>query len=136
MAETIADKLNLIGTLAIELFLTEDGRLYVNELAPRPHNSGHYTIEACQISQFGQHIRAICGWPLMEPQLLKPAVMINILGQHVDGVVNQIAIRPDWYIHLYGKKEAKHNRKMGHVTILTDNLESTLHEVNANEAWK
>ena len=136
LAEKIADHLNLVGTLAVELFLTQDEELYVNELAPRPHNSGHYTIEACQISQFGQHIRAICGWPLREPQLLKPAVMINILGQHVDGVIDQIPTRPDWSIHLYGKNGAKQNRKMGHLTILTDNLERTLNEIDANPAWK
>ena len=118
--------MNLVGTLAVELFLTQDEELYVNELAPRPHNSGHYTIEACKISQFGQHIRAICGWPLREPKLLKPAVMINVLGQHVEGVINQIPTRPDWSIHLYGKDGAKQNRKMGHLTILTENMERTL----------
>ncbi|MBS4179477.1 5-(carboxyamino)imidazole ribonucleotide synthase [Lederbergia citrea] len=135
LAKKIADQLNLVGTLAVELFLTEDGNLFVNELAPRPHNSGHYTIEACNISQFGQHIRAISGWPLQEAKLLKPAVMVNILGQHVEAVMSEIPQRPDWSIHFYGKKEAKHNRKMGHVTILTEDIDTTLQELDASEVW-
>lgn len=136
LARKIANQLNLVGTLAVELFLTEDGQLYVNELAPRPHNSGHYTIEACNISQFGQHIRAVCGWPLQDSKLLKSAVMINVLGQHVDGVIREIPQRTDWAVHFYGKNEAKHNRKMGHVTILTENVEATLQELDASNVWK
>lgn len=135
LAKKIADHLDLVGTLAVEMFLTKEGDLYVNELAPRPHNSGHYTIEACAISQFGQHIRAICGWPLREPKLLKPAVMVNILGQHMEGVLRQIPDRPEWSVHLYGKKEAKHNRKMGHITILTEETEETLAQLERNDIW-
>lgn len=80
-AKKIADKLNMIGTLAVEMFVLENGEILVNELAPRPHNSGHYSIEAANISQFQQHVRAICGWPLREPKLWSPTVMVNVLGE-------------------------------------------------------
>lgn len=136
LAKKIARQLELVGTLAIEMFLTKDGKLYVNELAPRPHNSGHYTIEACNISQFGQHIRAVCGWPLLKPRLLEQAVMINILGQHVEGVVKQIPKQPHWHVHFYGKAEAKMNRKMGHITMLSDDLDRTLAEFENSGIWK
>ncbi|WP_307232811.1 5-(carboxyamino)imidazole ribonucleotide synthase [Bacillus chungangensis] len=135
LAKKIASHLELIGTLAVEMFLTRDGELYVNELAPRPHNSGHYTIEACDISQFGQHVRAVCNWPLKEPELLKPVVMVNILGQHVKAVMNAIAEKPTWSIHLYGKEEAKQNRKMGHITILTDDIDKTVNEIETRKIW-
>ncbi|MBS4175655.1 5-(carboxyamino)imidazole ribonucleotide synthase [Bacillus sp. FJAT-49736] len=136
LAEKIAEHLNLVGTLAVEMFLTGDGELFVNELAPRPHNSGHYSIEACAISQFAQHIRAICNWPLREPSLLSPVIMVNILGQHVDKLKEQIPLHPDWSIHLYGKDEPKQQRKMGHVTVLTDNLEETLMDLMQSNIWK
>lgn len=134
-ADQIASSLSLVGTLAVEMFVTEDGGIFINELAPRPHNSGHYTIEACGISQFGQHIRAVCNWPLKGTELLKPAVMVNVLGQHVEGVIQAISEKPEWSIHLYGKEEAKHQRKMGHVTILTDNIEETLQEIEDSGIW-
>lgn len=135
LAEKVADHLQLVGTLAIEMFLCKDGTLYVNELAPRPHNSGHYTIESCNISQFGQHIRAICSWPLQKVDLLKPAVMVNILGQHVEKTIAQIPLQPNWNIHLYGKKEAKQNRKMGHVTILDKEVEPILQQIDQSGVW-
>lgn len=135
LAEKIASHLELVGTLAVEMFLTRDGELFVNELAPRPHNSGHYTIEACDISQFGQHVRAVCNWPLKEPELLKPVVMVNILGQHVEAVMDTIAEKPTWSIHFYGKEEAKQNRKMGHITILTDDIEKTVNEIETSRIW-
>ncbi|HEY4532266.1 MAG TPA: 5-(carboxyamino)imidazole ribonucleotide synthase [Kurthia sp.] len=134
-AERIADALNLVGTLAVEMFVLDNGEIIINEVAPRPHNSGHYSIEACNISQFHQHIRAVCGWPLRKPKLWKPSIMVNILGQHVVPVTNSIAKYPDWSIHLYGKYEAKHNRKMGHVTIMTEDLEATLQEINSSAIW-
>lgn len=134
-AESIASALSLVGTLAVEMFVTEEGGIYINELAPRPHNSGHYTIEACGISQFGQHIRAVCNWPLKSTALLKPAVMVNVLGEHVEGVVSAIVDKPEWSIHLYGKDEAKEKRKMGHVTILTDNINETLTEIQESRIW-
>ena len=134
-AMKIADHLQLIGTLAIEMFVLENGDVLINECAPRPHNSGHYSIEACNISQFTQHIRAVCGWPLREPQLWSPSIMVNLLGQHVMKLTNSISKYPDWSIHLYGKSEAKVNRKMGHVTIMTDNLETTLTQINHSGIW-
>ncbi|WPK13656.1 5-(carboxyamino)imidazole ribonucleotide synthase [Lysinibacillus louembei] len=134
-ATKIADSLKLVGTLAVEMFVLENGELVINELAPRPHNSGHYSIEACNISQFGQHIRAVCGWPLRQPKLWAPTVSINILGQHVIPLTNSIAKYPDWSVHLYGKSEAKVNRKMGHVTIMTESIETTLQQIQNSGIW-
>ena len=134
-AKKIADHLQLIGTLAIEMFVLENGEIIINECAPRPHNSGHYSIEGCNISQFTQHIRAVCGWPLREPKLWAPTIMVNILGQHVVPLTNSISKYPDWSIHLYGKSEAKVNRKMGHITVMTDNIEATLNQINDSGIW-
>ncbi|KAA0955119.1 5-(carboxyamino)imidazole ribonucleotide synthase [Planococcus sp. ANT_H30] len=134
-AEKIATHLNMVGTLAVEMFVLEDGGIIVNELAPRPHNSGHYSIEATNISQFHQHIRAICGWPLRQPILWSQAVMVNVLGEHVAPLASKIAQFPNWSIHLYGKDEAKQKRKMGHVTILTEDLEATLGEIDRSGIW-
>ena len=131
----LAQSFQLVGTLAVEMFLTSDD-LYVNELAPRPHNSGHYTIEACETSQFEQHIRAVCNWPLANTELLKPTVMVNILGEHQDGVIKKIPDVKDWKIHLYGKKEAKQKRKMGHVTLLRPSIEEALSEIEQSEIWQ
>jgi 5-(carboxyamino)imidazole ribonucleotide synthase len=135
-ARQIAEYLQLVGTLAVEMFLTKDGEIYMNELAPRPHNSGHYSIEACETSQFVQHIRAICGWPLGSTNLLKPAVMVNVLGEHLEGVSTRINDHSDWSVHLYGKKEAKYQRKMGHITILTDDIDQTLMKLDDTHIWK
>lgn len=136
IAKKLADVLQLCGVLAVEMFVTNSGAIYVNELAPRPHNSGHFTIEACSISQFTQHIRAIVGLPLVKPELLKPAVMINILGQHVEAVNEHMAEYPQWFVHYYGKKEAKINRKMGHITVLTDEPKAILSEIEETQIWK
>ncbi|WP_433746815.1 5-(carboxyamino)imidazole ribonucleotide synthase [Falsibacillus pallidus] len=134
-AVKVVEHLGLVGTLAIEMFVTQEGKVLVNELAPRPHNSGHYSIEACSISQFGQHIRAVCNWPLSNPKLLKPAVMVNLLGKHLDKVNEEFLKQPEWSIHLYGKGEPKPLRKMGHVTVLTENLEELLAQLNQNPVW-
>lgn len=134
-AEKIANHLALIGTLAVEMFVLEDGDIVINELAPRPHNSGHYSIEACNVSQFHQHVRAVCGWPLREPKLWAPSIMVNVLGEHVEPLVKEMVHYPDWSVHLYGKAEAKEKRKMGHVTIMTEDLEKTLEEINASKVW-
>lgn len=134
-AEKIANHLNLVGTLAVEMFVLENNEILINELAPRPHNSGHYSIEACSISQFHQHVRAVCGWPLRKPQLWTNSVMVNILGQHVVPLTNSISKYPNWSVHLYGKSEAKTNRKMGHVTIISSNIEQTLEEVQNSKIW-
>lgn len=135
-AKKLADAFELIGTLAVEMFLTEDDSIYINELAPRPHNSGHYTIEACVTSQFEQHIRAVCHLPLGSTELLKPAVMVNILGEHQSGILEKIAEVPNWKIHFYGKKDAKLKRKMGHVTILRDSVEVAIAEIANSLIWE
>jgi 5-(carboxyamino)imidazole ribonucleotide synthase len=134
IASQLANSFQLVGTLAVEMFLTRDG-IYVNELAPRPHNSGHYTIEACETSQFEQHIRAVCNLPLGSTELLKPAVMVNILGEHQAGIIDKIPVLPNWKIHLYGKKEAKEKRKMGHVTILRNSVDDALKEIDDSKIF-
>ncbi|MFD6510478.1 5-(carboxyamino)imidazole ribonucleotide synthase [Bacillus sp. NPDC060175] len=134
-AQVLADELKLVGTLAVEMFATADGEIYINELAPRPHNSGHYTLDACETSQFGQHIRAICNLPLGETNLLKPVVMVNILGEHIEGVLGQVNRLTGCYLHLYGKEEAKAQRKMGHVNILNDNIEVALEKAKSLHIW-
>ncbi|WP_217269675.1 5-(carboxyamino)imidazole ribonucleotide synthase [Neobacillus endophyticus] len=134
-ATKIADSLKLVGTLAVEMFVAKDGEIYINELAPRPHNSGHYSIEACETSQFEQHVRAVCGLPLGSTDLLKPAVMVNLLGEHLESLYQEIPNVIDWKIHLYGKKEAKEKRKMGHVTLLRDSVEDALNEIEASSIW-
>lgn len=134
-ASKLAEYLQLVGTLAVEMFLTEDEEIYINELAPRPHNSGHYTIEACETSQFEQHIRAVCNWPLASTRLLRPVVMVNILGQHQAQMIDKIPDLQDWKIHLYGKQEPKENRKMGHVTLLRSSVEIALDEIENTNIW-
>lgn len=136
MAKRLADSLSLVGTLAVEMFVTDNGAIYINELAPRPHNSGHYSIEACETSQFEQHIRAICNWPLGSTELLKPAVMVNLLGEHLEDLNESIPTVKDWKIHLYGKKVPKTKRKMGHVTILRNSVEDALKEAEMSNIWR
>lgn len=122
-AEKIASALQIVGTFCVEFFVTNDGRVLVNEIAPRPHNSGHYTIDATRCSQYEQHVRAICGLPLSEPELLRNAVMINILGagtgNHLAGV-EELLRDPNVVLHMYGKKHAVERRKMGHLTMLVN----------------
>ncbi|CAG7645889.1 5-(carboxyamino)imidazole ribonucleotide synthase [Paenibacillus allorhizosphaerae] len=142
MALRIAKALDVIGLIAVEMFLTADGELYVNELAPRPHNSGHYTMEACRTSQFEQHVRAICNLPLGDPGLLTPVVMVNVLGEHVQPLLDWI-VRPESEqvpgvtakVHLYGKQEAKKGRKMGHVNLLSNSPEQALRWIEASTIW-
>lgn len=135
-AMRLARNFELIGTLAVEMFLTEDDEIYINELAPRPHNSGHYSIEACVTSQFEQHVRAVCNLPLGSTELLKPVVMVNILGEHQAKVIEKIPEIRDWKIHFYGKRDPKIKRKMGHVTILRDSVEKAIEEVESSSIWK
>ena len=129
IATDIANKLEHVGLLAIELFLTEDGNLLVNEIAPRPHNSGHHTIEACFVSQYGMHLRAILNMPLGSTGLRTPAVMINLLGEKgFEGKaryenIEEVLHTEGAYIHLYGKEDTKPFRKMGHITVCNLNLE-------------
>ena len=106
-----------MGLLALEMFVTSDGQLLVNELAPRPHNSGHWTIDACATSQFEQQVRAICGLPLGPVDVLTPSRMTNLIGDEVDDWLRYLA-DPAARLHLYGKATARPGRKMGHVTFL------------------
>ena len=135
MAKKIAEALDLCGILGVEFFLGKNGQVYANELAPRPHNSGHYSIEACDFSQFDVHNRAICNWPMPQIHLLKPVVMVNILGQHVAGARKLVLEKPQWQFHDYGKDEVRRDRKMGHITILTDDVNQTLAEIKATKVW-
>ncbi|MGG0644412.1 5-(carboxyamino)imidazole ribonucleotide synthase [Sporosarcina gallistercoris] len=135
LAEQLATQLHLVGTLAVEMFVTEQKELIVNELAPRPHNSGHYTMEACLTSQFEQHIRAVCNWPLGKTDLMSPVVMVNILGEHLQDILNAISELEDWKVHLYGKKDAIVKRKMGHVNVLRDSVELALDEIEVSGIW-
>ena len=135
IAGQVAQALNLTGVVGIELFQTSD-QLLVNELAPRPHNSGHYSIEACEFSQFDLHIRAICGLPFPSNQLYSPALMTNILGQHLTPVIEKWPDNPDWHLHIYDKGEAKVNRKMGHITQLGNNLEGLLTKIADTGIWE
>lgn len=112
-----------IGVFCVEMFVTADGKVLVNEVAPRPHNSGHYTIEACVTSQFEQQVRAVAGLPLGDTRLLTPAVMVNLLGEAghwgpavLEGCAKALAL-PGVHLHFYGKKETAPKRKMGHITI-------------------
>ncbi|WP_042167199.1 5-(carboxyamino)imidazole ribonucleotide synthase [Paenibacillus gorillae] len=144
LAMRIAEGLGVVGLIAVELFLTTDGGLYVNELAPRPHNSGHYTMEACRTSQFEQHVRAVCNLPLGDTSLLTPVVMVNVLGQHVEPLLARVQERDEAAerlnvapkLHLYGKKDAVHKRKMGHVNVLADNVEAALQWIEETTIWK
>jgi len=118
----VMDALDFIGILCIEFFITRDGRLLVNELAPRPHNSGHLTFDACRTSQFEQQLRAVCGLPLGSPDMLAPAAaMANLLGDVWSGGEPNWAAAlamPDIKLHLYGKSSPRPGRKMGHLTVL------------------
>jgi 5-(carboxyamino)imidazole ribonucleotide synthase len=126
IASQIATRLDVIGLLAVEFFLTRRGELLVNELAPRPHNSGHYSFDACVTSQFEQQLRAVCGLPLGETRLLTPVVMRNLLGDiWANGVPdwNRLLALPGLRLHLYGKSEPRPGRKMGHYCVLSPTLE-------------
>ncbi|MFZ4683121.1 MAG: ATP-grasp domain-containing protein, partial [Terrimicrobiaceae bacterium] len=125
----IAAALDVVGLLAVEFFLTANGELLVNELAPRPHNSGHYTFDACVTSQFEQQLRAVCGLPLGAPDLLSPVVMWNLLGdlwKNGEPDWKVILAEPRACLHLYGKAEARPGRKMGHVCVLAGTTEEAL----------
>jgi 5-(carboxyamino)imidazole ribonucleotide synthase len=118
IAEKIAAALDYVGVLAVEMFVVGSGppsKLLVNEIAPRVHNSGHWTLDAAITSQFEQHIRAIAGWPLGDPDRLADAVMTNLIGDQVDRWRALLA-EPNSRLHLYGKRETRPGRKMGHVT--------------------
>lgn len=137
IAETVLTALDVVGVLCIELFLTRDGDLLVNELAPRPHNSGHLTIEGCPSSQFDQQLRAVCGLPLGDTRRLYPMAMVNLLGDIWAAGV------PDWSaalsdpavnLHLYGKAEARAGRKMGHITAFGQDRDDAARRATAARA--
>jgi 5-(carboxyamino)imidazole ribonucleotide synthase len=130
LAVAAVEALEGIGIFGVELFLGTDGRLTLNELAPRPHNSGHYTIEACVTSQYQQHLRAIASLPLGSTEQLAPAAMVNLLGApgahgapRIEGLRDALAV-PGCAVHIYGKHTVRPNRKMGHATVLAEDLET------------
>jgi 5-(carboxyamino)imidazole ribonucleotide synthase len=129
IAVTIASALGHVGVMAVEMFELADGRLLVNEIAPRTHNSGHYTYGACVTSQFEQHIRAVCGVPLGDPRSLTGAVMVNLTGdlwRQGPPAWQGVLARPEARLHLYGKDAPAPGRKMGHVILLDDNSDRAL----------
>jgi len=128
MAKNVAGNLGYVGVMAVEFFVA-DGRLLVNEIAPRPHNSGHYTLDACVTDQFEQQVRALCGLPLGDPRLLSPVVMVNILGDrwHNGGPHwDTLLAHPNIKLHLYGKEAARPGRKMGHFNVIDDKLDQAI----------
>ena len=134
LARAVAAQLHLVGVLAVEMFLLPDGTLLINELAPRPHNSGHFSIDACVTSQFEQQVRAVCQWPLGSPELLRPCAMANLLGDlWAEGEPNWAAATAlgEVKIHLYGKAEPRPGRKMGHLTAFGSSPETALARVMA-----
>jgi 5-(carboxyamino)imidazole ribonucleotide synthase len=140
LALAIAEKLGVVGLIAVEMFVTRDGDVLVNELAPRPHNSGHWSLDGCETSQFEQHVRAVCGLPLGDVTVREPSVMVNILGDAWftgDGRGPAAGERrePDWAailaaprakLHLYGKAEPRRARKMGHFTVRDATVDAAL----------
>ncbi|MCK8489143.1 5-(carboxyamino)imidazole ribonucleotide synthase [Paenibacillus sp. MBLB2552] len=151
LAARIAEGLEAVGLLAVEMFLTANGELFVNELAPRPHNSGHYTMEACTTSQFEQHVRAICNLPLGPVELLTPVVMVNVLGEHLEDV-RKAVVTGTWNsegenngatgfpaipkVHLYGKHGAAPKRKMGHINLICRDVEDGLRWIEQTNIWR
>ncbi len=136
IARDLTEKIEMVGLLAVEMFLTKDGKLLVNEVAPRPHNSGHHTIEANYTSQFGQHLRAVCGLPLGSTQMIAPAVMINLLGDEDTETgtaqyygFDSVLEAEGAFLHLYGKETVKPSRKMGHLTVLDADITSAINKV-------
>ncbi|MBL7565562.1 5-(carboxyamino)imidazole ribonucleotide synthase [Staphylococcus saccharolyticus] len=122
----ITNVIHFVGTFTVEFFIDKTNTLYVNEIAPRPHNSGHYSIEACDYSQFDTHILAVTGQKLPQQiDVLKPAVMMNLLGRDLDLLENEFGEHPEWHVHIYGKSDRKPDRKMGHMTLLTDDVNQT-----------
>lgn len=140
IAKNLAEKTSLVGLLAVEFFLTKDGQILINEMAPRTHNSGHLTMEACVTSQFEQHLRSISNLPLGSTEYLRPAIMLNLLGRKdYTGPANypnleKISAFPGVHVHIYGKEISKPKRKMGHINIVAEELDeakNTLREIKS-----
>jgi 5-(carboxyamino)imidazole ribonucleotide synthase len=141
IAAEVAAALDYVGVMAVEFFVLSDDTLLINEMAPRPHNSGHYTMDACRSSQFEQQVRVLCDLPLGDASQHSPCVMLNLLGDVWRGT--NLDIAPDWsallahpgaHLHLYGKREARRGRKMGHVTVCDSSVEAALSAVNKMKA--
>ena len=143
VATNIAEKLDVIGLIAVEMFVTQENDILVNELAPRPHNSGHYTMDGCDTSQFEQLVRVLAGMPITLPKLHSPTVMVNLLGE----IWEDTGGNPDWQralelpgvsLHLYGKSGARVGRKMGHINVVAETVEEALYiAAEARErAWR
>ena len=129
MARQLADAMNYCGVLAVEFFCTRQGELLINEMAPRPHNSGHYTVDACATSQFEQQVRMMCGLKPSDTKLLSAVVMTNLMGDiwnDGDPAWQHVLNEPGAHLHLYGKREARPGRKMGHINCLADDADSAL----------
>jgi 5-(carboxyamino)imidazole ribonucleotide synthase len=127
LARKVIERMDGIGVFCLELFQLPGEELLINEIAPRPHNSGHYTLDACTVSQFEQQVRAVCGLPLGEVRLLSPAAMVNLIGHDVETVTSgdgceRLLNVPGAALHLYGKQVVRPRRKMGHVTFLAEDL--------------
>ena len=125
-ASILADAMSYVGILAVEFFVSDDNVLYFNEMAPRPHNSGHYTKDACVTSQFEQQVRMMCGLPPGDTRLMSPVVMVNMLGELWPPKWSDILAQANIKLHLYGKTEARAGRKMGHFNVLAEDVESAL----------
>jgi 5-(carboxyamino)imidazole ribonucleotide synthase len=143
LAARIAEKIGVVGLLAVELFLTTAGELVVNELAPRPHNSGHWSLDGGETSQFEQHVRAVCGLPLGAVAVREPTVMVNILGDAWKWADGKVVGAPRWAailaaprakLHLYGKAEPRPGRKMGHFTVRAADVATALAQAQALKA--
>ena len=143
LAIDIAVQLDVVGLIAVEMFVTKENEILVNELAPRPHNSGHYTMDGCDTSQFEQLVRVLAGMPIAEPRLHSPTVMVNLLGE----IWEDTGGNPDWEralempgvsLHLYGKSEARVGRKMGHINVVADTVEDALFVATEarDRAWR
>jgi 5-(carboxyamino)imidazole ribonucleotide synthase len=140
LAGAIAEKLEVVGLIAVEMFVTTAGEVLVNELAPRPHNSGHWSLDGCETSQFEQHVRAVCGLPLGSVAVREPTVMVNVLGDAWQWRDGAVAGDPNWRavlneprakLHLYGKTEPRPGRKMGHFTVRDSSVEVALERARA-----
>jgi 5-(carboxyamino)imidazole ribonucleotide synthase len=134
MAGRIAAGLEYVGVMAVEFFVLAGQRLAVNEIAPRPHNSGHYTLDACVTSQFEQQVRALCALPLGDTRLLSPVVMVNLLGDLWGATAPPwpaLLAGPNVKLHLYGKRAARPGRKMGHYNVLAPTVETALDQALA-----
>lgn len=134
-ATVIAEAGHLVGVCGIEFFVTQDGDIVANELAPRPHNSGHYSMEGCNVSQFDQHILAITGRPIRDIYLWEDSLMVNILGQHMPQIEAVIEAFPEAMVHVYDKGEAKEQRKMGHFTLTQAGVSEVLRS-DFLQAWR